>query len=233
MNDRVIARLLREARPGSGERVLVAVMNDPRDLAIAQEQGWYRVPVKRAPKQVGADYLAFYFTGAFPLEQRHRIVYFAPIRAYRLATRIELLPGEPDHPRAKDRYFQIQIGNLQQLAQSIPSRRLRRITFISTTLERLLQAQEINDLWQKGRHQDELWEALKAEDIDAERQVEIRESGSRYIADFLITCGTRRVVVVCNGVPKAGGVNVLHFTADQLLEETADCVRRIREAMAG
>ena len=233
MNDRVIDRVLREARPGSGERVLVAVMNDPRDFAIAQEQGWYRVPVKRAPRQVGADYLAFYFTGAFPVEQRHRIVYFAPIRAYRLATRIDLLPGEPDHPRAKDRYFQIQIGALQQLAHSIPSRRLRRITFISTTLHKLLQAQEINDLWHKGRGQDALWEALKAAEIEAERQVEIGEAGARYVADFVIPCGTRRVVVVCNDVPQASGVNVLHFTAEQLRGKIGDCVRQIREAMAG
>ena len=160
------------------------------------------------------------------MELRHGIVCFAPIRA-------ELLPGEADHPRAQERYFQIQIGALQQLPQAIPSRKLRRVTFISTTLERLLEAKEINDLWDKGRHQDELWEALKAAEIEAERQVELRESGSRTLADFVITCGTRRVVVVCNGVPQAGGVNILHFTADQLLEKTADCVQQIREAMAG
>ena len=184
MNDRLIDRVLREARPGSGERVLGAVMNDPQDLVIAQEQGWYRVPVKRAPRQVGADYLEFYFTGALPAELRYRIVYFAPIHAYRLAAGIELLPKETDHPRATDRYFQIQIGALQQLAHSVPCRRLRWITFISTTLQKLLQAQEINDLWHKGRCQDELWEALKAAEIEAERQVEIREAGSRYVADL-------------------------------------------------
>ncbi len=51
--------------PSAGARVLVAVMNDPRDLQIAREQGWYRIPLAHAPAQVGADYLAFYQTKAF------------------------------------------------------------------------------------------------------------------------------------------------------------------------
>ena len=158
-------QVLRETRPGSSDRVLVAVMNNRRDLAIAREQGWYRIPVKRAPKRVGADYLAFYLTGAFPEEQRHRVLWYAPIRAYRLATRAALLPGEADHPRAQDSYFKIEIGPLQQLARPVISHKLRRITFISTTLTRLLNASEISDLWERGSRQDELWAALKRDDI--------------------------------------------------------------------
>jgi len=231
MDERRITRVLRETHPGSGERVLVAVMNNRRDFAIAREQGWYRIPVKRAPKRIGADYLAFYFTGAFPEGQRYRVIYYAPVRAYRLAIRTELLPEELDHPRANERYFKIGLGPLQRLAQPIPSRKLRRITFIPTTLERLLNAHEINDLWDKGRHQDALWAALKAEEIEAERQVEIREAEVRYLADFVIPCQIGRVIIVCDVERKAFGPNVLRFTADQLLCETVDCVRRIREAM--
>jgi len=160
-----VIRVLRETRPGSGDRVLVAVVNNQRDLAIAREQGWYRIPVKRAPRRVGADYLAFYLTGAFPEEQRHRVSYYAPIRAYRLATRTALLPDEPDHPRAQDSYFKIEIGPLQQLACPIISRKLRRITFIPTTLARLLNASEIKDLWDGESLQNELWAALKTHDI--------------------------------------------------------------------
>jgi hypothetical protein len=161
MDERRIVQILREAHPGTGDRVLVAVMNNPRDLEIAREQRWYRIPVKRAPKRVGADYLALYFTGAFPSHQRHRISLYAPIRAYRLASRIELLPDEADHPRAMERYFKVEIGPLQQLAHPIPSHKLRRVTFISTTLERLLSAREITDLWEKGLRQEALWAALE------------------------------------------------------------------------
>ncbi len=167
MNERRIAQVLREARPGSGDRVLVVVMKDPRDLEIARAQGWYRIPVKRAPRRVGADYLAFYMTGAFPAGERHQVIFYASIRAYRLATRAQLLPHEADHPRAQDLYFRIEIGPLQRLGPPIVSHRLRRITFISTRLDRLLSAREINDLWDKGRHLDELQAALQAEETES------------------------------------------------------------------
>jgi hypothetical protein len=160
-----VIRVLRETRPGSSDRVLVAVINNRRDWDIAREQAWYRIPVKRAPKRVGADYLAFYLTGAFPEDQRHRISSYAPIRAYRLATRATLLPDETDHPRAQDSYFKIEIGPLQQLARPVISLKLRRITFIPTTLTRLLNASEVKDLWDKDSLQDELWAALKTHDI--------------------------------------------------------------------
>jgi hypothetical protein len=168
MDERSVTRVLREARPGSGERVLVAVMNNARDFAIVREQGWYRIPVKRAPKRVGADYLALYCTGAFPEELRHRVTFYAPIRAYRLTTRLELLPGESDHPRAQDRYFRIELGPLQRLDRPIGSQKLRRITFIATTLTRLLNADDITELWNKGRSHDEMWAALRAEDLNDE-----------------------------------------------------------------
>jgi hypothetical protein len=232
MDEKLIAQVLRETHPGSGDRVLVAVMNNPRDFAIARDRGWYRIPVKRAPRRVGADYLAFYFTGAFPGDQRHRVVYYAPIRAYRLATRATLLPEETDHPRAQEAYFKVEIGPLRELARPIASHKLRRITFIATTLARLLNAQEVNDLWDKGSYQDELWAALQAHEIEAERQVEIQEAGVRYVADFLIACPGGPVIVMCDAVQQVSGANVLHFTAQELAQSTAACVRRIREMMA-
>ncbi len=43
----------------------------------------------------------------------------------------------------------------------MPSRALRRIAFIPTTLQRLLAAREINDLWQRDDPQQRLWLALR------------------------------------------------------------------------
>ncbi len=83
----------------------------------------------------------------------------APVQGYRVLPRLALIPDEPDHPRAGDPYFKVLIGPLRPLANAIPSRRLRRITFISTTLSRLLEAQEINDLWVKTSMQETLWQA--------------------------------------------------------------------------
>jgi hypothetical protein len=52
--------------------VLVAVMTQPRDLEIARVFGWYRIPLRTAPKVISVDYLAFYQTSTFE-EQKWRI----------------------------------------------------------------------------------------------------------------------------------------------------------------
>lgn len=184
--------------PGEEEpRVLVAVMNDPHALKIARTEGWYRIPIRRAPPRVGADYLAFYQTGAFEPEERWAVNYYAPIRRYRIARRRDLLPEEADHPRADDEYYKIEIGPLQSLPHPIPSQRLRRITFIPTTLKRLLSAEEINDLWIGSRAQEDLWEILKAQDIPAERQVNVREEDETYQVDFALYCQDGRLAILC------------------------------------
>ena len=241
MDERQAGCVLGEARPGSSERVLVAVMNNLRDWQIVCQEAWYRIPVKRTPRRIGADYLAFYFTGAFPEDLRHHVVYYAPIRAYRLATRAELLPDEASHPRAQDRYFKIEIGPLERLARPIPSRKLRRITFISTSLYLLLNADEINDLWEKERRQDELWAMLRTHQIEAEREVMIREGGAGssrpgssrpgYMADFVIRCPGGPVIVICDVRQSIAGENVLCLTDDDL-SDPYGCVVRIQRMMA-
>ncbi len=45
--------------------VLVAIITTRRDLEIARVLGWYRIPLRRAPKVIAVDYLAFYQTAAF------------------------------------------------------------------------------------------------------------------------------------------------------------------------
>ncbi len=186
------------ALPGEEEpRVLVAVMNDPSALEITRREGWYRIPVRRAPPRVGADYLAFYQTGAFGPEERWMVNYYAPIRRYRIVRRRDLLPEEANHPRADDEYYKIEIGPLQALPHPIPSRHLRRITFIPTTLTRLLNAEEINDLWLGSRIEEQLWASFKAQGILAERQTEVREEDEAYRVDFAIYCQQGQLAILC------------------------------------
>jgi hypothetical protein len=143
--------------------VLVAVLTNTDDLRHAASEGWYRIPQRRAPQRIGADYLAFYQTGAFKgAAEAQTISYYAATRRYRLLTRRELLPLEPDHPRAADYYFRIDLGPLQRLARPIPSATLRRITFIHTTLDRLLQAQDVRELFIQDDPFLKLWHALRA-----------------------------------------------------------------------
>jgi hypothetical protein len=124
----------------------VAVITRPRDLQLAREQGWYRIPLAHAPRQLAADYLAFYQTAAFGSE-RWAVRYYAPILRYRLTTRRELLPDEPDHPRATDRYYSLELGALCPLPRPVPAARLRRITFIATTFGQLGRARDVRELW--------------------------------------------------------------------------------------
>ncbi len=142
--------------------VLVAVMNNADDLRRAASDGWYRIPQRRAPKRIAADYLAFYQTGKFaPAPEAQSVTYYAPTRRYRLLTRAELMPDAADHARANDYYFRIDIGPLQRLAQPIPSATLRRLTFIHTTLDRLLSASDVRDLFPKSDPFETLWQALR------------------------------------------------------------------------
>jgi hypothetical protein len=61
----------------------------------------------------------------------------------------------------------LEIGPLQQLENPIVSQKLRRVTFIPTTLARLLAAREISELWSQDRGQDALWAALRATDSES------------------------------------------------------------------
>jgi hypothetical protein len=143
-------------------RVLVAVITRPRDLAAARDEGWYRIPLRRAPRGLAAEYLAFYQTAAFGAE-RWAVRYMAAVRAVEIAARAALLPDEPGHARASERYYRYVLGPLQPLPAALPSRRLRRISFISTTYGQLLRARDVAELWRPldaaAAGWDELWGA--------------------------------------------------------------------------
>jgi hypothetical protein len=150
-----------DASPPPDARVLVAVITRPRDLRLAREQGWYRIPLAHLPRQLAADYLAFYQTAAFGAE-RWAVRYYAPIQRYRLATRLELLPDEPEHPRAAERYYCLELGALRSLPLPVPAARLRRITFIATTFGQLCRARDVRELWHPPEEHaapDDLWGA--------------------------------------------------------------------------
>lgn len=140
--------------------ILVAVLKAPRDLEIARVLGWYRIPLRTAPKVIAVDYLAFYQTGAFG-EDKWRIQYIAPVRGHELTTRGELLREQADDPRAGEEYFKIQLGPLEKLPQPILAPTWRRITFFYTTGEYLLQAETVNQLVVESEERQVLWRALR------------------------------------------------------------------------
>jgi hypothetical protein len=135
-------------------------MNDPRDLEIARLLGWYRIPLRSAPKVIAVDYLAFYQTAAFG-EDKWRIQYLAQVKGHELATRRELLRDEPNHPHASQEYYKVQLGRLFTLPEPIVADKWRRITFLYTTGEYLSKAQTINDLIVQSDERQLLWQALR------------------------------------------------------------------------
>lgn len=140
--------------------ILVCLIPQPRDLEIARLLGWYRIPLRSAPKVVAVDYLAFYQPASFG-DGGGRIEFAAPVRGHELTTRAELLKDEADHPRARDEYYKIELGGLERLAQPIVADKWKRLTFLYTTGEYLNRAGTLNDLVVTSDERVVLWHSLR------------------------------------------------------------------------
>ncbi len=140
--------------------VLVCLLPSPRDLEIARLLGWYRIPFARAPKVVAVDTLAFYQPASFG-DGAGRIEWTAPVRGHELTTRAEILRDEPDHPRAGEEYFKIQLGQLERLPRPVVAEKWKRLTFLYTRGEYLLRAETLNDLVVRSDERQLLWQSLR------------------------------------------------------------------------
>lgn len=140
--------------------ILVCLLPTPRDLEIARLLGWYRIPLRTSPKVVAVDYLAFYQPAAFG-QRGGQIEYVAQVKGHELTTRGELLKDEVNHPRAREEYYKIQIGALEKLPQPITADKWKRLTFLYTTGEYLLNAKTLNDLIVDGDERQLLWQSLR------------------------------------------------------------------------
>ena len=140
--------------------ILVCLVPEPRDMEIARLLGWYRIPLRTAPKVVFVDYLAFYQPASFG-DRGGEIESIAPVLGHELTTRAELLRDEPDHPRAQEEYYKIQIGALEKLPRPITAGKWKRLTFLYTTGEYLLNANTLNDLVIQDDERALLWRSLR------------------------------------------------------------------------
>ncbi len=141
--------------------MLVGVLPNPKDLEIARLLGWYRIPLRMAPKIVDVDFVAFYQTSAFGAEHRWRIEAYAEVTGHELTTRGELLRDEPDHPRAHEEYYKLQLGPIQRMNRPILAEKWKRITFLYTTGELFNQAKIVNDLVVNSEERALLWQSLR------------------------------------------------------------------------
>ena len=155
--------------------VLVALLNNPRDLQIAREQHWYRIPCQHAPKRgVNAPILAFYQSKAFA-EEKWSIRYFAHTTDWTIVPRLQLFPDEPAHPRAQELYYQVHLKELRALPHPIVNLKWHRMTFIVTHWGRLETAYEVSELLHGSIWEERLWRALRKLGRLAEDEEELND----------------------------------------------------------
>ncbi len=140
--------------------ILVAIIPSPEDLQVARVLGWYRIPIRTAPRILNVDYLAFYQPSSFQ-DRKWRVEFYAPVLGHELATRLDLLRQESDHPRADEEYFKVQLGPVRPLARPIQAGCWKRFTFLYTTGEYLRKASELTDLTVSPAERRRLWKALR------------------------------------------------------------------------
>ena len=231
--------------------VLVAILNNPLDLAVARDEHWYRIPVSSVDKWLRGrwppEWLAFYQTKVFGSEA-HAVNYYARVLEVRRRYRWQLFPDQPRDEKSRRLYYQLVLEPLQRLSNPIVSRRWRRIVFIPTTWAKFSRAVEINDLYDESPLEDELWAALKRYDIPAERQEFVQVKDRAYALDFAIYCASGKIDVETDGdtwhadrerIPldnlrdndlETTGWRVLRFNTLQIREQMEDyCLRTVVE----
>ncbi|HZB96788.1 MAG TPA: DUF559 domain-containing protein [Herpetosiphonaceae bacterium] len=236
--------------PARGE-VLVAILNNLLDFAVARDEHWYRIPVDSAHKRLRErwppQWVAFYQTQVFGSEA-HAVNYYAEVLDIREVFRWQLFPDQPPDQKSKRRYYQLILSPLIQLPQPIFSRRLRRIVFIPTTWQKFVNAAEINDLYDESPLEDRLWTALTRLGISAERQEFVKVKGRSYALDFALYCVQGKLDLETDGdiwhanpqrIPldnlrdndlETAGWKLLRFNTHQIREQMAEyCLPTIVE----
>lgn len=229
---------------------LVALFKDKTDYLITHDQGWYRIPTSsRVPATVkdgSLQYIAFYFKKLFG-ELKYSIRQYAPVSKVTQATRRDLLPNQPYHPKAGQLYYKISFGPLQDLHRPVLSHRGRNLLFIPTTLEKLIHADEINDIFADSPLEDRLWAELKRQNLPAERQFLLRTNDDNWICDFAFFCKTGTIDVECDGdtyhmkpeqviydknrnnqIAAVANWATLRFTTKHLIEEMPSTMQTIK-----
>ena len=84
-------------------QVLVAILNNRLDFAVARDQHWYRVPIGSAHKWLKGrwppSWLAFYQTKVFGSEA-YAVNYYARVLDIREKARWQLFPDQPRDERS-------------------------------------------------------------------------------------------------------------------------------------
>lgn len=229
------------------ETVLVGVLKNRRDRDLLFREHWYRIPVFYAPKRKFL-YLAFYQPAAFGRGGKS-IRYYARVLTARARKRRALLPREPKHPKAGEKYLQIRVGRIRALARPIKNVLPRRVSFGFTTLCRLRAAKDLLQLYGVVPTEQIVGAMLTRQGISAVAQCTVSVGGRRYRLDFAIFCERGPVAIECdNAKAHAGrrqrgrdnakdaflryhGWTVIRLAEQDILAHPDACLSRVRRAI--
>ena len=227
--------------------VLVAVINQRSDFEILSQEHWYRIPTDVAQGRWRPEWLALYQTAEFGHEGKV-VKYYARVESISEASRKDLFPGRPIDAKAWRRYYKLQLSPIIPLERPIPLLRPRPIAFIPSTLDRLMTATQINDLWHGSPLEDRLWKEFKTRGIPAERQWQVEVGDARYYLDFALLCNKGKIDVETDGTTwhtnrskednernnavASAGWHVLRFNTEQI-QETAGtyCISEVEKTI--
>lgn len=231
------------------ELALVGIVPRLSDWEILKKELWYRIPVKSAP-DIAEEirYLAFYQPKIFG-DEKYSVNYYGKIKNFEIKKRIKLLPGETTHLRANKDYYKYTLESFKRLPHSIPSKKWRRIVFIPTTLKKLMEAEEINDLYHTSPIEEKIYTHFKKEKIPVERQLFVAEGGKRYCLDFGVFCKDGKIDIECDGEAyhsskkdiikdrdrnnelTSYGWSVLRFSGSEINKDPEKCIKKIKRTI--
>jgi very-short-patch-repair endonuclease len=233
---------------------VIGVLKLERDLPIAVHDKWYRIPVKSAPIIVRDDkikYLALY-QGKMFKDSSSQIQWYGEVKRITVHKRIELLPEENYDSNANEDYYKLELEEMTKLPDPIKAIRPRRISFIVTAFDRFIKAKELNEVFLESYIEEKVWDVLKSEGIDAERQYELPYSENKkqkyFRLDFALFCKDRNIDLECNGdkyhhenkedikrdkgrdrILTKKGWAISRLTRDEINTKLADCIRELKE----
>ena len=162
---------------------------------------------------------------------------------------VGIFPTEPFNERSNKLYYKINLEKLLRLPNAVKSLRHRRILFITTTVKKFEQAEEINDLFYGTPIEERLWKAFKRNRILAERQFMETIKQKNFNLDFAVFCKKSKIAVECDGdryhlkeqavrrdkkrdnLLESKGWNVLRYSTDELTRDLEQTVSQIKETI--
>lgn len=226
--------------------VLIGVLKDRRDLNILLKEKWYRIPSLFSPKRK-AEYIAFYQPASF-CKTGGRIKYYTEIRSFEIVKRRNLIPEEYDHPYRDEDYYKIKFTKIKKLTNPILNKNRMRIFFGFTTLEKLLNARDVMELFNVQPLEKIVYLVLKKRNIKVSKEhIFCLSDGKRYRLDFAIFCKNGYLNIECDSDKwhsirsqrikdikrdrelKKEGWMVLRLKEDEIIKDIKKCIDKVRK----